>query len=136
VATLAQHIGKAEGIALIVEDHEADRESLTHILGSAGMTVAEATNGRSALDWLQAHEPPVLMVLDIMMPELDGFAVLDWVRKNERLRKLPVIILTAKDLTAAELGYLRGHGGVVIPKGPSARETLLAALRKSARPEF
>jgi CheY-like chemotaxis protein len=129
MATLAQHIVHPAGTALIVEDQEADRASLSHILAAAGMTVAEAVNGRAALEWLENHAPPALMVLDIMMPELDGFAVLDAVRRDERLSKLPVIILTAKDLTASELEYLRGRGGIVIHKGPDARETLLGALR-------
>jgi CheY-like chemotaxis protein len=67
-----------------------------------------------------------------MMPELDGFAVLEAVRKDDRLNKLPVFILTAKELTAAELEYLHGRGGVVIPKSPEAREKIMAALRKAA----
>jgi CheY-like chemotaxis protein len=67
-----------------------------------------------------------------MMPELDGFAVLDAVRRDGRLNQLPVIILTAKDLTRAELEYLRGHNVVVVPKGPDSRDALLGALRKAA----
>ena len=130
VAVLASKVGHLEGTALIVEDQAADRALISHMLTSIGMTVAEAVNGRAALEWLEKHPAPTAMVLDIMMPELDGFAVLDAVRKDERLNALPVIILTAKDLTAAELEYLRGRGGVVIPKGPAARETLMTALRR------
>jgi CheY-like chemotaxis protein len=132
IATLAQHIGHAEGTALIVEDQEADRATLSHMLRSIGMTVAECTNGREALAWLEQHTPPTVMILDIMMPELDGFAVLEAVRRDDRLNKLPVLVLTAKDLTAAELEYLHGRGGIVIPKSPEAREKLMAALRKAA----
>ena len=125
---------------LVVDDSEDGRDVAEAMLLAAGyQDVSTAGSAAEAYRFLAIGEadalepsPVDLVLLDIMMPELDGFAVLDWVRKNERLRKLPVIILTAKDLTAAELGYLRGHGGVVIPKGPSARETLLAALRKSA----
>jgi CheY-like chemotaxis protein len=103
------------------------------MLGSIGMTPVETTNGPAALEWLQKNEPPAVMVLDIMMPGLDGFAVLEAVRKQERLRTLPVIVLTAKDLTPSEVEFLRGRGGLVIPKGPDARETLLGALRKQAQ---
>src|SRR5262249_13511383 len=131
VAILADTVGHVEGIALVVEDQSSDRELISHMLTSVGLTVAEAHNGRDALDWLEKNPPPSVMVLDIMMPELDGFAVLDAVRKDERFSKLPVVILTAKDLSASELEYLRGRGSVVIPKGPSARETLMTALRRN-----
>jgi signal transduction histidine kinase/DNA-binding response OmpR family regulator len=132
VATLAQHIKQASGTVLIVEDEEADRATLAHALKSMGLSVAEAENGRAALDWLRDHDLPAAMVLDLMMPELDGFAVLDTVRRDPRLSQLPVMILTSKDLSVAELEYLRGHGGLVIPKGPDARLALFGALRKQA----
>jgi CheY-like chemotaxis protein len=127
---LAEHIGHLDGTALVVEDTDADRESVSRMLQSVGMTVAQASNGRAALKWLEDHSPPAVMLLDIMMPELDGFAVLEAVRKDERLRNLPVIVLTAKDLSSAELEYLRGRGGLVVSKGPAARETVLGALRR------
>lgn len=132
VATIERYIVPSRGPALIVEDQEADRTFLTQALKAAGISVFAVGNGRAALEWLAKHDPPSAMILDIMMPELDGFAVLDAVRKDARLNMLPVIILTAKELTVGELEYLRGRGGVVIAKGPDARETVLSALRRTA----
>ncbi len=96
------------------------------------MAVAEVENGQAALNWLAKNPLPTTVFLDIMMPELDGFSVLDAIRKDARLSALPVIVLTAKELTAEEREYLRGHGGVVIAKGPEARETVLGVLRRTA----
>ena len=73
-----------------------------------------------------------------MMPDLDGFQVIEAVRRSERLQTVPVIVLTAKDLSADERDFLNGRGGVVIPKGPDARQSLLAALgqpQEKAHPE-
>jgi signal transduction histidine kinase/DNA-binding response OmpR family regulator len=130
IATLAQHVEPAKGVVLVVDDETADRETLIHALKPQGWSISEAANGREALNWLASHSPPAAMVLDLMMPELDGFAVLDTVRRDARLNKLPVVILTAMDLSAAELDYLRGRGALVIPKGPDARDALLGALRR------
>jgi PAS domain S-box-containing protein len=131
VQTVARHIGNAKGCVLVVDDEEADRAAFTRALESLGLEVAIATDGRAALTWLENNPPPKAMILDLLMPQLDGFQVMDAVRRSERLRNLPILVLTAKDLAAAELDYLTGRGGIVINKGPEARQSLIAALTQS-----
>jgi PAS domain S-box-containing protein len=131
VASVKAHAGEARGTVLVVDDDPDQRDALAAAIEANGLGVATAANGREALDWLQREPRPAVMVLDLLMPEMDGFALLDAVRQNEKLRGLRSIVLTAKDLTAAERDYLGGRGGTVITKGPDAREFLFEALRGS-----
>lgn len=93
---------------LIVEDEPHLIESLTFILSRAGYDIATAMDGESALRTIWAT-PPDLVILDVMLPKLNGFEILKRIRADERLRTLPVIMLTAKGqrqdrATAAEIG--------------------------------
>jgi threonine synthase len=65
-----------------------------------------------------------------MMPELDGFGLLSALRDNPGLAEVPVIVLTAKELTPTEMRFLRDRGGVVIAKGPDAHGAVLTSLRE------
>jgi PAS domain S-box-containing protein len=131
VQTVARHVGSAKGCELVVDDEERDRNAFGKALETLGLEVAVATDGREALAWLESNPAPKAMILDLLMPQLDGFQVMDAVRRSERLRNLPVLVLTAKDLGAAELDFLTGRGGIVINKGPEARASLIAALTQS-----
>ncbi|MEP4766584.1 MAG: response regulator, partial [Roseibium sp.] len=73
---------------------------------------------------------PTLMVLDIMMPNVDGFDVLKTVRTTDGLADLPVIVATSKDLTRDELDWLKAHSDEVIRKGDTGRGDLIAALKR------
>ena len=73
-----------------------------------GLTVAEVTNGRLALSWLAENPAPALILLDLMMPEMDGFEFLDTFNSRAEWRHVPVVVITAKQLTAAERGLLSG----------------------------
>ncbi len=130
VDTVAKHIGTTRGLILVVDDEELDRLTYTKALESIGMETIAVANGREALAWLDQHPTPKAMILDLLMPELDGFQVMDAVRRSERLRNLPIIVLTAKDLSRAELDFLAGRGATVLSKGPESRESLIAALAK------
>ena len=80
---------------LLVEDDEAVRDALADLLRGAGYGVATAGNGREALDWLAHNAPPVLILLDLMMPVMNGMEFLFARRKDLYLREIPVIVLTA-----------------------------------------
>ncbi|NJN05635.1 MAG: response regulator [Rhodobacteraceae bacterium] len=99
------------------------------MLTREGWHVREAADGKRALAQLESHRP-TLMVLDIMMPNVDGFDVLKSVRAHEGLRNLPVIVVTSKDLTRDEMDWLKSHAGEVILKGETGRSDLLAALKR------
>jgi two-component system OmpR family response regulator len=90
---------------LVVDDDASVRRLLSVQLGLAGHEVHIADHGRAGLDAVHALQPD-LVVLDVMMPELDGWQVLEQIRAEERYRDLPVIMLTAKDRREdAEHGY-------------------------------
>jgi DNA-binding response OmpR family regulator len=90
--------------------------------------VAEAVNGREAFAQLERSRP-ALVLLDLMMPETDGFEVLERMRREEAWRAIPVIIVTAKDLTREEVDRLNGKVVKVLQKGTYRRRDLLDDVR-------
>lgn len=92
---------------LLVEDSAVTRKLIAKILVDAGYTVVEAENGMTAFAQLE-DEKPDLMLLDVVMPGIDGYKVLSMVRKHDTLKNLPVIMLTSRD---GLLDKLRGRMG-------------------------
>jgi CheY-like chemotaxis protein len=81
------------------------------------------------LDWLASHPAPSLILLDLLMPEMDGFEFLRELRKGPAFAQVPVIVVTAKELTAEDLHVLRGQTEQIIAKDPSYLIELAAAVR-------
>ena len=92
------------------------RSIVRHAVEKLGLTAAEVENGRAALAWLEGHPAPDIVLLDLMMPEMDGFAFLDAFREHAAWREIPVIVLTAKKLTAEERERLTGRTRQIIAK--------------------
>ncbi len=113
---------------LVVDDDEATRDMLRRILEKEGWQVAEAENGRLGLEQL-AQFLPSLILLDLMMPEMDGFEFIEELRRHAQWRRVPVVVLTAKTLTAEDRQRLNGYVERVIQKGSYTGETLLAEVR-------
>jgi CheY-like chemotaxis protein len=86
---------------LLVEDDDVQRERVREWLEGQPWIVQEAANGREALARLQAEKPDVIL-LDLMMPEMDGFAVVAALQKEPGWRDIPVIVVTSLDLNAAD----------------------------------
>jgi CheY-like chemotaxis protein len=102
---------------LIMDDTLEASRLLRRILQAYGtFTVREAENGRIGLDMVY-QRPPDLILLDLMMPEMDGFAVLDTLKTDKELSKIPVIVVTAKELTAIEKQRLSGKVQSLMQKG-------------------
>ena len=116
---------------LIVEDDEPTRSVLRRALEKEGWRVSEAENGRVGLERLDA-ERPALVLLDLMMPELDGFGFLDGVRARQFERAPSVVVITAKELTDADRLRLNGAVRDVIEKGASDLDGLLDEVRRRA----
>ena len=114
--------------ALIVEDDEDTRRWLHRALEREGWEVSEAENGRQALECL-AKGPVNVILLDLMMPEMDGFEFLAERRKNKALAKIPVIVVTAADLTEDDRRRLNGGVLHVLQKAAQTRDQLLGELR-------
>ena len=117
---------------LVVDDDPAAREMAERALQQDGWQVATAENGRVALDRL-AESRPALVLLDLLMPEMDGFEFLHELRRQPDWRDLPVIVQTAKDLAPADLELLQRNVQKVLQKGASAREDLLSEVRALVR---
>ncbi|MGB7322878.1 MAG: response regulator, partial [Albidovulum sp.] len=98
-----------------------------------GWAVREAADGEKALAQLLSKRP-TLVVLDLMMPNLDGFDTLRKMRTIEALADLPVIIATSKDLSRRELEWLNANAREVVIKGEVGRAELIAAIRRHVGP--
>jgi CheY-like chemotaxis protein len=93
------------GVILIVDDDAAIREALQIALETEGYETAVATQGHEALDWLGEHPAPGLVLLDLMMPVMDGWQLIEELRLKDRLSSLPVVVITA---FGRELGSATG----------------------------
>jgi len=101
---------------LLVEDDEETRDMMREMLHREGWSVEEAANGRLALECLQGTGPD-LILLDLMMPEMDGFEFARRLRERPEWRDIPVVVLTAKDLTAEDRRRLNGDVEKIMQKG-------------------
>ena len=101
---------------LVVDDDPDAREILNLILGTLDISIVQAQNGFEALD-VVAKEPPLLIVLDLSMPHLDGEQVIMKLRENPETAGIPVIIFTAKTLTNDELQRLGLPSHTIVRKG-------------------
>lgn len=115
---------------MVVEDDKDTRDMIRRMLEKEGWRVTEADNGRSALELLEAKKEPQLILLDLMMPVMDGVEFIEEFRKHEQWSSIPVIVLTAKDLTAAERQRLNGDVERILEKSTLSRDELLQELRK------
>ncbi len=113
---------------LVVEDEPSIRQMVRRVLEKEGWMVREAANGQEGLDAV-AQSAPSIILLDLMMPVLNGFDFLRELRKNVEWRKIPVVVLTAKDLTVDDRGQLKGNVELVLQKGDYTRERLLEEVR-------
>jgi PAS domain S-box-containing protein len=129
INTVRAYAGGAQGIVLVVDDDPATCISFASALEGSGYDVVGVNSGAAALEWLETSPVPALMLLDLIMPGMDGFALLDRVRGMDSLHNLKVVVMTAKDLTPRESAFLLERGSTVIPKGPHARTLLLGALK-------
>jgi CheY-like chemotaxis protein len=128
---LLRRLLSRDGPILIVEDDLATRETVRNAIEKMGLTAAEVTNGRLALTWLAENPEPAAILLDLMMPEMDGFEFLDAFNKRADWRHVPVVVITAKQLTAAERALLSGRTRVVIEKGTSIDRDIAESIRKA-----
>ena len=123
---------------LLVEDNEDAILQIKSELEKNDFTVDVALNGREALEYL-SQTIPLAIILDLILPEINGFKVLETIRKQEKTRDIPVIIITAKDLTNKEIKLLRSMKILqLLYKGDVDIQRLVFALKKantSGKPE-
>jgi len=123
--------GQVQSIAILEDDPRAAL-LLRRILQTRGKyRILEAPDGRTGLEMIH-REQPDLILLDLMMPDMDGFAVLEALKADPDVSKVPVIVITAKELTAAERERLSGQIEVLMQKGTFTDEDLLEEILKWA----
>jgi CheY-like chemotaxis protein/nitrogen-specific signal transduction histidine kinase len=131
-ATLAKYRRAAtnrNAPALVVEDDEAARALLVRALAQEGWRVREAGNGRAALAEVSA-ERPQLILLDLMMPEMDGFEFVRELHKLPGAQSIPVVVITAKDITLEDRLRLSGYVEKILEKDSYSRDDLLRAVKE------
>ena len=119
---------------LVVEDDPMAADIVMRTVQGDGRQCRHARNGREALSMV--HEArPALIILDLMMPEMDGFTFLDALRvEGPDFADIPVVVLTAKDLTPAEQEHLAGRVMETLRKGAGQRDNLLEVIHRQLNP--
>jgi CheY-like chemotaxis protein len=127
VAVLRQH--RRDRPVLVVDDDATVRQLFRRMLEAEGHAVVEAENGRAAIDRLREVSPGVIL-LDLMMPEMDGFEFVTEFRRHDAWRAIPIVVVTAKDLSHDDRQRLNGYVERILQKGAYGRERLLTEVRE------
>jgi DNA-binding response OmpR family regulator len=132
-AMIRRHSPAETRPVLVVEDDPASREMLVRLVQKAGHTAIEARDGREALEIL-AKQRPQLVLLDLMMPHVDGFDFVERLRSSELGSGIPVLVVTAKSLTPDDLERLTGKVDDVLRKGAFRADELVSRIRTLVNP--
>jgi CheY-like chemotaxis protein len=114
--------------ALLVDDDARNIFALSSVLERRGMNVLTATTGKEAIELIEATTGLAIVLMDIMMPEMDGYQTIEKIRQNSKLRRLPIIALTAKAMKGDREKCLEAGASDYLAK-PVNTEQLLSALR-------
>ena len=112
----------------MVEDDSETRELLRRQLEKERWEVREASNGHIGLELARAKTPE-LVLLDLIMPEMDGFEFLQEFRSRDEWRSIPVVVITAKDLSEEDVDRLSGNVQKILQKGAYSSDELLTEVR-------
>lgn len=131
ISTVEKHITGAkqaeDGYILVVEDDKDSREMVCRILLQSGWDTRTAVNGKAAISAIQT-EIPNLILLDLMMPEMDGFEVIKRVRENPDWETIPIVVITAMELSALESRQVSGQVKNIFQKGKYKKHDLLTEV--------
>jgi CheY-like chemotaxis protein len=116
---------------LAIDDDPAARELVTNALRPEGFEVVSAASGREGLD-LALENPPDLVICDLLMPDMDGYEVVERLHANERTKDVTILILTGQDLSAADRERLNGKVAEVVRKGVDPRPAFAQWLRRAS----
>ena len=117
---------------LLVDDNDGTRSLIARTLRESGLTVIEAEDGAGALESMRGHAPS-LVLTDLIMPRMNGFDLLDEIHRDERLRDIPVIVMTALELTQQDRERLAGRAYWVMEKNPDMRAEILEQIRECGK---
>jgi len=131
LACIQRLVPVRDGYILLVEDDAALRELLQRTLIEEGWSVRVAETGKAALELIEKSRPG-LILMDLKIPEIDGFAVISSIRERPEFMKVPITVITAVDLGREEWEQLQGRVEQVIQKGLYSRNRLLREVRRLA----
>jgi PAS domain S-box-containing protein len=135
VKVLRRYVNTPARRVLVVEDDDSARQLARRLLESVDCDVVEARNGHEGLEQLDETRPD-LVLLDLMMPGMDGFEFVERVRYDPRRAGVPIVVLTAKELTAEDRARLEGGVERILQKGAQSAENLLALLSEQLRARY
>ena len=127
------HVASTDHAVLIIEDDEAARSVMERTLTAAGYSVLVAGDGAEGLDVVREASID-LILLDLMMPVMDGFNFVNELRRDEEHSDIPVVVVTAKDLTTEDRGRLEGAVETIVAKDSDFEDQLLAQVRERMPP--
>ena len=119
----------SQRLVMIVEDDVITREIMATMLKNEGWRVFKAENGKVALEHLEDKKPS-LIILDLLMPEMDGFEFVAHLRKNPKWRFIPVVVLTSTKLSTEDQAHLHGYVDTIFKKESYSRDQLLEMVQK------
>jgi CheY-like chemotaxis protein len=129
--TVRRHVPSVQtGQVLVCDDEAGSLQLISSTLETGGYSSIQAQTGREALRIL-SELPVSVLILDLMMPGVNGFEVIKQIREQAKFERLPIIVLTAKELTQEEMDQLQGKVNTCLQKGSSWRSQLLDQLRVS-----
>jgi signal transduction histidine kinase/DNA-binding response OmpR family regulator len=120
-------VGGRSTAILVIDDQAGNREWLKHVLEPAGFKVILANGGRRGIELARARKPDLVM-LDLVMPDIDGFDVVEALGKDEETKGIPIMVVTAKHLSEADVAQLSGHVTTIVERGSIGDVDLLARL--------
>jgi CheY-like chemotaxis protein len=115
-------------LVLVVDDEAANRDWLKEVLEPAGFTVMLASGGQEAIEMARSRKPDLVM-LDLLMPGVNGFAVVEALSADKVTKRIPIMVLTAKHLTRADIDQLNGHVSAILKRGSTGAVDLLGQLQ-------
>jgi CheY-like chemotaxis protein len=121
--------GQSKGVVMVVEDEDFFRQAMVHILELEGWQVFSTPSGQIALDNLDDKKPS-LILLDLLMPEMDGFEFLNRLHQHEKWHSIPVVVLTAKMLSPEDYARLNGSVDKVLNKQSHTQEELVLHIHQ------
>ncbi|MCC7450702.1 MAG: response regulator, partial [Anaerolineae bacterium] len=123
-------VGAPPNRVLVVDDDEAIRTLIQDMMAESGYQTEVAVDGQDAIDRLKQGWPD-LIILDLLMPNVDGFTVLEWIRVEQGNRDIPVIAFTAAELTPHEQQILKERASMVAVKSYTTPQQLLAIIKRT-----
>ncbi len=129
ISVVRNYTGTAGGEILVVDDNEDFTNFLRNLLERSKFTISTARNGIEAIEFLRTNIP-ALVFLDLLMPEMDGFGVVEKMYEDERLKRVPIVVLTAKEVTDKERAILNSKIKNIVQKEGLTREIILREVHK------